>query len=242
MKIIHAEVIAGYIKVAKALKDSIIKGEFEAGDLLPSENDLCQEYGLTRMTIRNALKNLENEGLIFKHKGKGSIVRSKRKSFEILALKGFTEVVKRKGTDLKVDTQFIKPTNLSNWPSDFSWPLSQEEFKAGCIQMTRTRLLENKPVMLERTFFPNLHVPGFVEASLINDSLFDTLVVNHDIEMVGVEQKIRAIGADERLMEALQVKAGEPVLEIIRKLSTNKDHFHLYTYAYCNTKDFSLEM
>ena len=231
-----------YIKVAKALKDAIIKGEYREGELLPSENELSEQYRLNRMTIRNALKTLENEGFIHKHKGKGSIVKSKRKSFEILALKGFTEVMKRKGKHLKVETQFLDPVHLTEWPEDFHWELSREEVEPGCIKMTRTRFLEGSPVMLERTFFPNLHLQGFLDTPFVNNALFDTLIVNHNIEMVSVEQKIRAIPADKYLAEALKLDQGSPVLEIIRKLHTSKSNFHVYTYAYCNTTDFSLEI
>lgn len=234
--------IAGYIRVAKALRDSIIKGEFKEGDLLPSENELSEKYGLTRMTIRNALKNLENEGFIYKQKGKGSIVKSKRKSFEILALRGFTEVMKRKGDNLKIDTKFLAPISLTTWPEDFYWSLSEVESQSGCIQLARTRFLEDRPVMLERTFLSNLHIEGFTQTPLVNDSLFDTLVVKYDIEMVRVEQKIRAISADQYLVDALQMVAGEPVLEIVRKLHTSKENFYVYTYAYCNTKEFSVEI
>ena len=90
----------GYIKVQKELKKKIVRGEYSDGDLLPSENKLSEHYGLSRMTIRHALKDLENEGLISRHKGKGSIVESKQRSIELLSIKGFTEIMKGKEVDI----------------------------------------------------------------------------------------------------------------------------------------------
>lgn len=234
--------IAGYIKVANEIREQIIKGDFQEGDLLPSENELSRTYGLTRMTIRNALKNLENDGFIEKRQGKGSIVKSKRKSFEMLKLKGFTEVMKVQDGSSRVTTKYLNPIELRDWPDDFHWELSHKELEVRCIQMIRTRYLDKDPVMLERTFFPNLYIKDFIDTPLVNESLFDTLAVNHSIEMIGVQQKIRAIAADQVLVEALDVEFGDPVLEIIRKLNTNMNHFHVYTYAYCITKEFSLEI
>ena len=75
----------------------------------------------------------------------------------------------------------------------------------------------------------------------INKSLFDTLIVNYDIEMLNVIQKFRAISASEELAEALKIEVGAPILEIIRKLSTSRNGFYVYSFSYCNTEDFTIE-
>ena len=100
----------GYKKVQKDLKKSIMDGTYGVGDMLPSENTLAKQHSLSRMTIRHALKNLEIEGLIYRQKGKGSFVGFKRKSIELLSIKGFTEIMKRK--QLEFDTVFIQKPNL----------------------------------------------------------------------------------------------------------------------------------
>ncbi len=94
--------------------------------------------------------------------------------------------------------------------------------------------------MLEKTYLPN-RLNGFCPRPFINESLFDTLVVNYDIEIKGVIQKFRAISADQRLAKSLKIELGDPVLEINRKLNTNEPGFYIYSFAYCNTKDFTIE-
>jgi hypothetical protein len=79
------------------------------------------------------------------------------------------------------------------------------------------------------------------DVAFINKSLFDALIVNYDIEMTGVTQKFRAISASTSLAKSLDIEVGAPVLEIIRKLSTNKQGFHVYSFTYCNTDEFTIE-
>lgn len=228
-----------YRLVQKDLRRSIIEGKYEVGDLLPSENELRSKYGIARMTVRNALSNLESEGLIERQKGKGSIVKFKRKSIELLSIKGFTEVMK--GKERKIDTIFLQKPTLMDWEESFYWPISNEEIAAKCIYLNRVRMFGEKPIMMEKTFLANMDLHNFCTEEFINKSLFDTLIVNHDIEMTGVVQKFRAIPANAELAHSLQLNEGAPVLEIMRKLTTNKEGFFVYSFAYCNTDDFTIE-
>jgi len=230
---------ARYLKVKKDLRRLIIDGYYEVGDLLPSENELCKQYGMTRMTVRNALNNMETEGLIYRKKGKGSIVKLKGKSIELLSIKGFTEVLK--GKEDKIDTIFVENPSIRTWDHDFFWNVSQEELYAGCIFMSRVRNLYDAPIMLEKTFISNIDLPHFCSKVFINKSLFDTLIVNYDIEMIDVIQKFRAISASPELAVALNLEIGAPVLEIIRKLSTSRPGFYVYSFSYCNTEEFTIE-
>lgn len=230
---------ARYITVQKELRRSIIEGKYAVGDLLPSENELCAHYGIARMTVRNALSNLESEGLIERQKGKGSIVKLKRKSIELLSIKGFTEIMKAK--ERQIDTVFIQKPILLPWEADFYWPLGENEIEAGSIFLSRIRMSGDKGIMMENTFLSNQNLAGFCENPFVNQSLFDTLIVNHDIEMTGVVQKFRAIPATVQLANSLQLAIGAPILEIIRKLTTNREGFFVYSFAYCNTDDFTIE-
>jgi len=229
----------GYIKVQKELRKKIVKGLYTDGDLLPSENKLSEQYGLSRMTIRHALKDLENEGLIYRKQGKGSIVEYKQKSIELLSIKGFTEIMK--GKEIEIYTEFIQRPELKNWDKNFYWNLDKKELKAGCIHFSRIRVMQEKAIMFEDTYLTNIHVSNFCKTPFVNNSLFDTLLVNHDIEITGVSQKFRAISASKELAQKLNLKKEAPVLEIIRKLSTSKTGLHIYSFAYCNTDDFTIE-
>jgi GntR family transcriptional regulator/GntR family frlABCD operon transcriptional regulator len=229
----------GYIKVQKDLRKKIIKGQYTIGSLLPSENKLSERYGLSRMTIRHALKNLENEGLISRRQGKGSIVEYQQKSIELLSIKGFTEVMK--GEEVDISTIFIQMPELKNWKKDFYWDLGTKELKVGCIHFSRVRVINEKAIMYEDTCISNQYLSDFCSTLFINNSLFETLLIKYDIEITGVTQKFRAISASEKISKRLNIKKGNPVLEITRKLSTSKPNLFVYSFLYCNTDDFTIE-
>lgn len=229
-----------YIRVQNALRLLIAKGVYQAGDTLPSENDLSTEFGITRMTVRNALSALEKDGLISKKKGIGSIVHSKRKSIELLSIKGFTEVMKTES--LKAQTKVIRKPSISAWGNDFFFELSKTELDAGCIKMERLRKIDKEPVMLESTFIPNIDLPKICSTPFVNGSLFDTLHITYGIEIVSVVQNFRAVKAQVNQATLLNINRGKPLLHIIRKLRTNRRDFNIYSSVYFNSENHSIEI
>ena len=87
-----------FAQVRDSLKDSIANGAFAPGDKLPSEADLEQRFGVSRVTVRQALADLQAQEVIEKVNGKGSFVRkSKRHPSELGPLSGFYETMRRRG-------------------------------------------------------------------------------------------------------------------------------------------------
>jgi len=230
----------GYLTVQNDLKRLIITGYYSLGDMLPSENKLSEEYSLSRMTIRIALKNLETEGLIYRKQGKGSFVGFKRKSVELLTVKGFSEVMRRKNAE--IDTRFIQKPHIREWKKDFYWDLHTEERESGCISLSRVRSIQNKPVMYEETYLSNTDLENFSNISFTNNSLFDTLSVQYKTEITGVTQNVRAILAPEYMAKYMEIDTNAPVLEIMRKLTTTNPNIFIYSFVFCNTNEFTIEI
>ena len=111
---------------------------------LPSENELCQLYGMTRPTVRQALSTLANDGYIRKHQGKGSIVHHLPREIGILSVSGTTSAV----GDRNLKTRIIVKPVLMQWPDDFMFPLTDLEKESGCIYMERVRLLDDSSHIL----------------------------------------------------------------------------------------------
>jgi len=229
-----------YRQVQNALYKLIINGVYNEGDSLPSENELSVQYGITRMTARNALQSLEKDGLILRKQGKGSIVQSKRKSVELLSIRGFTAVMKAR--NIEVQTRILQKPHIQPWPEDFFFQLSDLEKLAGCIQLQRLRLANGEPVMYEASYLPNMNLSSMTKRLLINDSLFDTLQINHHIEIMKVRQKFRAVKAEGQQADYLQVNDGDPLLHITRKLSTNKKNFNVYSSVFFNSENHLIEI
>ncbi len=75
-------------RLYEILRRHILDGVYREGDLLPSENELCKLYDMTRPTVRQSLSNLANDGYIRKHQGKGSIVHHLSREIGILSVSG----------------------------------------------------------------------------------------------------------------------------------------------------------
>lgn len=222
-----------YLEVKNYLKELIQQGKFEIGDLLPSENELCSKFTVTRTTSRKALDELLKEGYIEKLRGKGSKVKERRQSLGLLTVKGFSEVIGE-----KAKTIFLQKPITSDWSNEINFPVDADEISTECIFFERLRCVDSSPVMLEKNWFSSVAVPGFVNMDFIDESFFKTLSQKYLIEITGSTQEIRAEHADSKIAEILKVEKNSPVLHISVHFSTNNKKFNIYSELFCNTKDF----
>lgn len=231
-----AKEVAHYRRLYENLRRLIEEGSYAKGDLLPSENELCAAYHLTRPTVRKALDKLVHEGFILRQQGKGSIVTGQPKGIGILSLTGTTSAI---GQD-KLTTRIIVKPQIVPCLQAFGYEISERDKSLGCIHMERLRLIDEKPVFYDITLIPNLNLPRFTSRSFENRSLFEILRKHYEIEVKGGEQRIQAITADAKIQEHFGVHRTHPILRIDRKMDTNRVGFSFFSQVYCNTSDYSL--
>ncbi|MBP1640588.1 MAG: GntR family transcriptional regulator [Bacteroidetes bacterium] len=223
-------------KLYEALRMLIHDGVYAEGDLLPSEHELSIVHRIARHTVRKALDRLVADGYIIKHQGKGSIVKGLPKGIGILSLMSTTSAV----GDSILTTKIIRHPEVRAWKEAFSFELSDMEKEVGCIYFERLRYLNGKPVFYDITMLPNLNFPRFTSLNLENKSLFDVLRARYQIEITGGVQQIFAIKADTKLQGHFRVKPGYPVLQLNRKLDTNKMGIYIYSQVFCLTDTLGL--
>jgi len=223
-------------RLYEILRKHISDGIYMEGDLLPSENELCQLYGMTRPTVRQSLAALANDGYIIKHQGKGSIVHHLPKDIGILSVSGTTSAV----GDRNLKTRIIIKPVLIPWEKNFMFPISNLEIESGCIYMERLRLLDDVPIFYDISYIANINLPRITSRQFENRSLFKILRDHYNIEIKGGEQRIKAIPASARISSFLHLKKGQPVLHLERKMETNKPGLFLYSSIFCNTEKYSI--
>jgi DNA-binding GntR family transcriptional regulator len=181
---------------------------YAVGTYLPSENDLCKAYAITRTTARRALDELLREGFIEKEHGKGSRVKERRQSLGLLTVKGFSEAVGQ-----NVFTTFLeKPKIVPNGPINCHFRRAKKERAADCIYFERLRGVGDIPcdARVQLVFIPR--ASGFLNTTFEEDSFFKTLSSKYLIEITGSEQELRALFADEKTARLLKIVQGAPVL------------------------------
>jgi GntR family transcriptional regulator/GntR family frlABCD operon transcriptional regulator len=224
-----------YRQVQNFLKLQIQKGIYVVGDYLPSENDLCRTFTITRTTARKALEELMKEGFIERLQGKGSLVIERRQSLGLLNVKGFSEAV---GKD--VSTVFLLEPQKGVWNPEITFPISDSEIKESCVHFARIRCVGDNPVMIEYNWLAGTFLEGIVGFSFIDGSFFKTLSQHYHIEITGSEQELRAENANEEIARLLKMPLGWPILHISLKFHTSKSNFNIYSELYCNTKSYPI--
>ncbi|MEM9834022.1 MAG: GntR family transcriptional regulator [Bacteroidota bacterium] len=227
-----------YKQLHQQLKADILSGHYVEGSLLPSENTLSAEHNMNRMMVRQALSVLEQEGYIARRQGKGSIVCAQRPSLGLLSFRGFSEVLGE--TEHSATSHFLSKPHSTTWSEDFFFDLSENEQQAGCIAIERLRKVDDQPVMLEYTYLPDLNIPNFLEKEWVDNSLFRTLYRHYQLEIINVDQRIRALAAEAETATQLHLDMGTPILHIHRKYSTSRPNYFVYSSLYCNTEHYAI--
>lgn len=230
------EQIPQYRKLYELLRKHITNGVYEEGSLLPSENELCTTHSMTRPTVRHALDTLVKEGLILKQQGKGSIVRKPIQNIGILSISGTASAIGVR--NLKTD--ILQKPDIRMWPENFPFELSDMEKEIGCVYLERLRYVDEVPVFYDVNHLPNIYLPRITTRSFENKSLFEILRKNYQIEILGGEQKLKAVKPDEKIKQLLKLKPDQPVLHIERKLTTNKAGFNIYSTIYFNSEKHAI--
>ncbi|MEN8116642.1 MAG: GntR family transcriptional regulator [Bacteroidota bacterium] len=228
--------IPQYRRLYEILRKHIVTGVYKEGDLLPSENELCAVYEMTRPTVRHALDSLVKDGFIFKKQGKGSIVRKPSKTIGILSIAGTASAIGVR----HLKTQILQKPIVKIWPEIFPFEISELEKESGCIYMERLRFVDDEPVFYDVNHIPNINLPRITQRSFENRSLFDILREHYQIEILGGEQQLKAVKPTVHLRKLLNLKPGHPVLYIERKLTTNKENFNIYSTIYFNSEKHAI--
>src|SRR6059058_1119123 len=97
-----------YFQLKEIMRERIRSDEWKPGDLIPSERELSEKYGISRMTARQAITELVNEGLFYREQGKGTFVSHLKISQQLIRLTGFTEDIRARGQ--RPDTKVLSAT------------------------------------------------------------------------------------------------------------------------------------
>ncbi len=200
-----------YRQLYTLLKERILAKEWKPGQKFFSEGDLCRDYGISRTVVRNALQELENEGLISRRKGKGTFVLGPKIS-EGLAqnLTGFYQDMAERGllTSSRVLIHAVIPC------PDTVVALLDLAAQAPVIHIHRLRYVEGDPIALVTSYLPLQLCPSLEKVDLTDRSLYEFLEKNCNITITRAHRVLEATFADEPQARLLQIQAGDPVMKL----------------------------
>lgn len=203
-----------YQRLMELLQEEIDAGRLKPGDQVPSERELADQYSMSRMTVRHALTELVNEGILYRQQGKGTFVALPKIRQKLGGLTSFTEDMVSRG--LRPGAHVL---SVQVVPAPYrvrhALGLPDDAAAAEVLRVERLRLADGEPMALEVTHLPLTRIHGLSGENLDNVSLYERLqqygvVPNH------ATQTIEPAAADAALARVLKVREGALLLLLER--------------------------
>lgn len=178
-----------YYQVQEILRTRIVQGHLQPGHKIPTEAELCTQHDVSRITVRQAVTALVNEGLLYRSRGRGTFVASPRVSHVVSELISFTEEMAQRGlvaTSRVLDAQSEVPSERIR--SALQIPEGEEVFR-----IKRLRLADGEPLALQTAYLPRNRFPPIDVRRLETTSLYQILEEEYRIHLARAQEVYRPI-------------------------------------------------
>ena len=200
-----------YFQLKQILLRQMREQDLQPGHRLPGDFQLCKTYDVSRTVVRQALAELETEGVIERVKGRGTFVAPRRTSERLVqSLTGLYEDVAARGGHLhsQVRRQEVVPAD-----DQIATHLALQ-LGAPVLAIERLRFVDNEPWVLVTTYLPYDVAPGLLEDDLREQSLYALLEDTYGVRLTHGQRGVEAVAAREDLAHALRIKVGDPLLAL----------------------------
>jgi GntR family transcriptional regulator len=208
-----------YYQIEQMIKDMIDSDQLLPGQRAPSERELAETFGISRMTVRAAMSNLVADGYLYSVLGKGTFVASPKMHQNLLDLTSFTEDMRRRG--LKPGARLLE-MGISNEASSKVYRVLGLAEHEELIRIYRLRTADGEPMCLETSYLPRDLFPWLFEEDLESGSLYRALE-SRGIELTRAEEQLEATVVRETESQLLTVPVGYPALLRERSTYTTND-------------------
>lgn len=216
-----------------------IRESMVPNEKLFSERELTQLYGVSRITVRLALQELEKRGLVYKKHGKGTYVSEiMEPAVDLSQVYSFTEQMKTMG-------KVPKTTILSFQEIEATEYIAQQlmlDIGESVYELERLRLADGIPMMLERTYMPAALFEGLTSEELQKRALYEIFSDQYgQVIRLAVEEFYASIALDNEA-KLLGVRGNSPVLHLLRKTYNDKNRIIEYTFSIARADQFRYRM
>jgi len=205
-----------YIQISDAIRASIQNGKLTPDSVLPPSEQICEELGITRMTLRQAYNVLAREGLVDAQRGRGTFVRHSRIERTLGQMVGFSEEMRAWGK---------KPSsNLLSFERTIPTEPACEFLGEGQVyRIERLRLADDVPIALEEVQIPVRSCPDIEEFDLSKRSLYEILERTYQLRLAYCEQIVSACLPSAKQRKLLGIGSNVALLQMTRRSFTKSD-------------------
>ena len=231
-----------YIQIKENLEEGIRSGKYPIDSKLPSENDLCNTFNVSRITIRKALDILENKGIIYSIHGKGTFVKANIIDSNLRKVSSFGATLKRMGYSgyTKIAHYEERETN------DFERMLHGSEWKR-VSHISLIGYSMDEPVVLYRSVVRSPYGEKMYQKALELEKqgeAFSTFDLYNliDLEIGKIDQKVVAVNADEEIAGILNKNQGDAILVLDSVIKDKNMQMIEYKKGYYCTDKYTFNL
>lgn len=212
-----------YIQLTRIFLRQIHSGNWKSGRRIPSEEELCREYGVSKITVRQAVSNLVSDGYVVKIQGKGTFVTSAVPVVGLAMKTRFTEEMFGKEVESEKEVLYhgvIEP------PAGIRSYLNTDD---RIYQILCRRNVNGNPAYLDESYVPYQMIAEIEDRDFSQHSLYLLLQDKGVKKIFKVTQTIEIVSVSDRPARHLQVPPGVPALAVHRLLSSSDNTPVAYT-------------
>lgn len=227
-----------HAQVRENLRERIADGSYPPHSRLPAESELGSIFGVSRITVRQALGDLQREGIIFRIPGKGTFVSKAKAYQELTQLEGFAEAMARTGHVIRNVVIGHRQVEATAHVAE----RMQVGAGAAVAEIKRVRYLNNEPVSLETTYLPDEIGERLRNEDLAQRDIFRILEDDYGIPLGHADIRIDAVLADGTLAHTLKVDEGAALLRLERLTHTADGRPLDFEYLYFRGDTFQYRL
>lgn len=215
-KIDPASPLPLYYQLKEILLDNIHSGVWNIGELIPSENQLCEEYNISRNTAQRAIKELVQDGILSRRQGIGTFITAPKIEQDLSGVYSFTDTMIKNGitASSKVLSLTVEPAGKKHGEI-----LGVKETDP-LIVLTRIRYANNAPMMVETSRIPQALVPGLEDKVSENTSLYETFTNDYQIFVTRIKEVFEPVLTSKQESKWLQIDPESPAILLERTAYT----------------------
>ena len=226
------------IQIHNQLRSNIENGKWHVGQKIPAERELASEFGVSRMTLRQAIQTLVDEGVLERRVGSGTFVANQKVQEKMSGVASFTELMQAIG---KVPSSKTISYHLTI-PSESEAEKLKLSDGERVLRMERVRYGSKVPICFEVATIPASLITDFSKDE-VTSSFYRTLAEKANLYPGHAVQKVSATNATEKIAEYLDIRRGDALLRMtqISYLQDGRPFEYVHTQYVGNRFEFVLE-
>ena len=227
-----------YFMIEKDIREKIEKGIYKEGDLLPTEKSLCEQYKVSRVTVRHAIDGLVEAGILVRDFGKSASVSRRRFPRELNRLNGLYEELEAKG--IKCSSYILsQKTVVMDEALGKKLKCLKGEY---VLQIERLRYADGVPLCYQKIYVLDRYGKKLDVPALSQNSLYRMLEERCGVVLSHADQSISAELSTYRISALLELGGQVPMLKVVRQAYTEQDECIEYSENYYVSQYYKLSM